>query len=447
MMSEPRLAQALGLRECVMIAVGGMMGSAVFGISGMTYAMAGPAVLISWLLGGLIMLIYSFNIAELATTFPRAGGIYVYPSETLGKTKAQKVFLGWIAAWSWLVCVVIGAGFSAIFIAGYLGAVFPGLQQYTVPVGVLWVILCWYLNIIGISQLGKINTVLTILLLLLCLGYICLGIGDINFSNFSPFFNTGSMGSRGILTAIPMAMLGYGSVIAIASIAEEIRDPQKIIPKAIGISQFIVVCFYFVMLFVTFGNLPWQELAPNTPQYFAPIEFAASKFAPGSILPVLISLAAVLAITTTMLVMIMDAGRILLALGRDGFLPKAFSSISDKYKTPSFSLTIVAAIAAIIAAFPAFAQQIVGTGSFTMAIMVILEVLSLMALKRNPVKTEGQFQLRLGSALPVLAIIAVIITVSQLDTASITMSAWLYLIAVIWFAIRYFSNKESFISA
>ena len=243
-----------------------------------------------------------------------------------------------------------------------------------------------------------------------------------------------------------MAMLGYGSVIAIASIAEEIRDPQKIIPKAIGISQFIVVCFYFVILFVTFGNLPWQELAPNTPQYFAPIEFAASKFAPGSILPVLISLAAVLAITTTMLVMIMDAGRILLALGRDGFLPKAFSSISDKYKTPSFSLTIVAAIAAIIAAFQHLPsklwEQVHYNGHHGNSGSAVTY-----GIKEKSVKTEGQFQLRLGSALPVLAIIAVIITVSQLDTASITMSAWLYLIAVIWFAIRYFSNKESFISA
>jgi APA family basic amino acid/polyamine antiporter len=446
-MTEPRLEQALGLRECVMIAVGGMMGSAVFGISGMTYAMAGPAALVSWLLGGLIMLLYSFNIAELATTFPRAGGIFVYPSETLGKTKAQKVFLGWIASWSWLICVVIGTGFSAIFIAGYLGAIFPGLQQYTVPIGVLWVILCWFLNVIGISQLGKINTVLTILLLLLCLGYIFLGIGNVDFANFSPFFNTGSMGSKGILASIPMAMLGYGSVIAIASIAEEIKDPQKTIPKAIGLSQLIVIIFYIVMLFVTFGNVYWQELAPNTPQFFAPIEYAASKFAPGSKLPVAISLAAILAITTTMLVMVMDAGRILLALGRAGFLPHVFSGISEKYKTPFFSLTIVGIISALIAAFPAFAQQIVGTGSFTMAVMVILEVLSLMALKKHPVHTQGKFELRWGPVAPVLAIIAVIITVSQLEAASITMSAWLYLIAVLWFAIRYFTDKEAFISA
>ena len=92
-----------------MMAIGGMVGSSIFTLSGVTYGMAGSAALVTWFLAGIILLLYALNIAELATTFPKSGGVYVYPHEVLGKTPKAKSFAGWIAAWSWLNVSIFGS--------------------------------------------------------------------------------------------------------------------------------------------------------------------------------------------------------------------------------------------------------------------------------------------------------------------------------------------------
>lgn len=441
------LKKVLGLKECIMIAVGGMIGSAIFGISGITYSLAGPAALLSWFLGGLIILLYALNVAELATTFPEAGGLYVYPSKTLGRTKSQRTFFGWIAAWSWLNVTILGTAFSAIFVSHYLGSLITAVKPYVVPMAVLWIAICWYANIRGASLMGKLSVFLTGFLILICLLFVGVGLGHVNFNNFSNFFSGGVMGSRGIITAIPMAMLGYGSVIAIASIAEEIKNPRRTVPRAIGSAVFITVAVYLLILFVTYGILTWQEVNPQSASYYAPLHAAVMKFASGNYwLTPLISVAALLAITTTMLVLIMDAGRTLLAMGRSKFLPEKFAAINEKYNTPAFGLTVAAAASAVIACFPQFIQQIVGTGSLTSGIMVIIVVFSLIAMRRKPKEIEDRFVVPGGNALPAITIIVVVVTLSQLTKDSFILSGWWYLIGILWFAFRYFTNRDLFTS-
>ena len=80
----------LSPKTCIMMGIGGMVGSAIFTLSGVTYGMAGPAAILAWMIAGTVLLLYSLNISELATTFPKSGGIYVYPHEVLGKTKVKK---------------------------------------------------------------------------------------------------------------------------------------------------------------------------------------------------------------------------------------------------------------------------------------------------------------------------------------------------------------------
>ena len=92
----------LGTLECVMILVGGMVGSAVFSLSGLTYAMAGAGTIVSWIIGGLILLLYGLETAELCSIYPESGGIFVFPHEALGKTRLGKEAWGWGAAWSLL---------------------------------------------------------------------------------------------------------------------------------------------------------------------------------------------------------------------------------------------------------------------------------------------------------------------------------------------------------
>lgn len=428
---------ALGFWECFTIAVGGMVGSAIFSLSGVTFSLAGPAAVLSWILGGIIVLIYALNVAEMATKFPRAGGIYVYPSESLGTSPVIRQLGGWLAGWSWVNVTILGTAFGAIFVAQYLGTIWPALGKYVVPLGFLTVVLVFLLNALGITLMGKANLILTAALGLICLIYVVAAAPHGSASNLVPFFS-GAMGPRGFITSIPIAMLAYGSVIAVASAAEEIRDPRRTIPRAMGISVLVVILGYSLILLATYSNIRAEEVTPGSFGFYAPLHFAISKFAPSSrILFALVSVAALLAIFTTMLVMIMDAGRTLMAMGRTGLLPRAFAYVHPGTKTPLVSLLFASGVAAVIACFPGFTMQIINTGSFAFAVLVCIMVVSVICSRIYRQDARALFVTPGGYALQVLALAAVVFTVTQLDRSALPLVGWWYLIGVGYFLLRW----------
>ncbi len=114
---------------------GGMIGSAIFSLSGMTILSAGPSAIISWVLGALILLAYGLQTAELASRYPpQSGGVFAFPALLLGKTREQgNLWGGWISAWAYLFGCIAGAAFSAIYIGIYLSVAFPIMGSWQVP--------------------------------------------------------------------------------------------------------------------------------------------------------------------------------------------------------------------------------------------------------------------------------------------------------------------------
>jgi len=121
MLEEPK---KLGLRDSTMILIGGMIGSAIFSLSGLTILSAGPASMISWVIAGIILFFYALQTAELSTIYPHSGGVYVFPAKALGKTHNQGRLNGWISSWAFLFGNVGGVAFSAMYIGIYLGVGF-----------------------------------------------------------------------------------------------------------------------------------------------------------------------------------------------------------------------------------------------------------------------------------------------------------------------------------
>lgn len=119
----------LSPKACILMAIGGMVGSAIFTLSGVTYGMAGASAIFTWIIAGGVLLLYSLNVSELATTFPESGGVYVYPHEVIGKTERMKDFAGWAAAWSWLNSTVFGTAFAAICVSTYLKEFVPAVKN------------------------------------------------------------------------------------------------------------------------------------------------------------------------------------------------------------------------------------------------------------------------------------------------------------------------------
>ena len=212
------MTKKLGTLECVMILVGGMVGSAIFSLSGLTYAMAGAATILTWIIGGGILLLYGVQTAELCTIYPESGGMFVFPYEALGKKRASKEAWGWLAAWSLLNVNIFGAGFSAIYVSTYLSQSFPALANYQILLAVVWSVACTLLCLFNITVAGRVNLVLTLALIALMLFYTIVSFtsGAFDPSNFTPFFGRGSLGNSGFISAIPVAMLAYGAIISVA---------------------------------------------------------------------------------------------------------------------------------------------------------------------------------------------------------------------------------------
>lgn len=433
----------LSMTDCIMIAIGGMVGSSIFTLSGVTYAMAGPGAVLSWVIAGVILLLYALNVAELATIYPRSGGIYIYPSEVLGSNKTQKSFFGWLAAWSWLNVSILGTAFSAIFVSNYLSAVLPAVQDYQVLVAVLWIALVFLLNALGISFMGKINLVLTGSLVVVCLVYVFNGFSSVDMANFTPFIGQGAMGSSGVLAAIPVAMLAYGSIIAVASIAEEIKDPKRTIPRAMGISVVATVAMYSLILFVTYGLAPASEFIGNDFAAYAPLNYAIVRSLPGKEwLSTLVSIGALLAISTTMLILVMDAGRTIMATASSGLLPKALTKVNEKTQTPVNALALGAIVAAIVACFPQFTMDIVNTGSFCSGITVAILTITLMVNRKKGIKQEGSFVVPGGYTVPIVTLLVLAVTLTQLESMAYVLSAYWYLAGLVIFILAYFMRKD-----
>lgn len=452
-MSNPS-GGGLTMRACIMIAIGGMVGSSIFTLSGVTYGMAGAGALLTWAIAGAVLLLYSLNISELATTFPKSGGIFVYPHEVLGRSKVGKDLAGWIAAWSWLNVSIFGSAFSAICVCTYLQEFIPAVKesaalQLVIPL--LWVAFAWWLNAKSINSMGKIHNILTLCLMVVLGVYIILGLTHGSAGNLTPLIG-GSMGGSGILAGIPIAMLAYGSIIAVASFAGEIQNPKKNIPKIIGTAVAITVAMYCLILLATFLMAPVDDFLADPGRQYYPLAYALTTGLQGRMgwLISIVPLSALLALTTNMSVMVLDASRTVMAIAQSGFLPKRLAQVHPTRKTPVAALTVVAVAAALLTLQPDLIWVIINTGSICSAITVAIIAVTLVTLRRKQqsgeIAAQGQFKVPGGAVFPVITIAVILVTLVLLyfgdggPTSFLLAGVW-YVIGFGIFGIKYAAGK------
>jgi len=425
---------SLGLLSCVTMIVGGMIGSAIFSLSGLTMFVAGPSAIVSWAIAATIMLIYGLCIAELATIFPKSGGVFVFPSKALGKTEKTGTLWGWISTWGYINANIVAVAFAAIYVATYLGAGFEIFNGMQVPLAIIAIVFCFLLNSLHISVAGKVNNLLVLGLLVSLVIFICVAMfgGEWDFEMLTPFFSQGTGASTGFLSAVPTAMVGYGSIVAIAFMVSEVKNPNKNVPKSIMIAMTIVVIVYGLIILATTGLVSAEFLEDNPGLRFIPLYAACfTKLMAYPWLAKVVSIAAVLALLTTMLVVLALTGRAIQASAQKKILPKIFAE-NGKTGTPIFATIVVAACSMIVACFPAFTQQIVGFGALFAAVTISINIVSLLvARKKNP-HIAGNFKAPGGKLLPIIALIFIIICYIP-DVLNGGWIIWTYSIA--WYAV------------
>lgn len=402
-------SKKIGLLSCIMILIGGMVGSAIFSLSGVTYAAAGPAVIITWILGGIILLLYGLETAELCTIYPKSGGIFIFPYEALGKTENTKVFWGWMASWSYLNVCIFGAGFSAIYIAQYLGVAWPFFSNI-----VLWaviaVVLVTVLCLFNISVAGVANIILVAGIIILCLIYAFSGFGAFNGANFAPFFTQGAAGGAGFVGQIPVSMLAFGAIVAVAYMVTQVKDPRKTVPKSMIISMIITIALYVIILVATVGMVAASFYIENPGMQYIPL-FAAAWTVLYNLpwLPGVISIAATLALLSTMLVLVMNGAWTLQAAAEYKLLPKFLGKVNPKTGTPVAAVLVVGIITLIFALFPDLTSVMTNTGAIANALCVVIISIALLKARKGHEYQPGDFRLKGGAFLPILTIILILV--------------------------------------
>lgn len=267
----------LKLGACVMILIGGMFGSAIFSLSGLTIANAGPASLISWFAAAPIMLLYGLLMAELACYYPKSGGVYVFPAKAFRGDKGK--FLAWLSCWSYIIGNFAAIAFSAIYVGVYLGAVFPEVANFQTPIAIASFLFVLVLNIIKVKRTGQINNIMVAALIILMVVFVGVAISNSSFDvkNFVPFFGQGQAGTFGFVSMVPIALMSYSAIVAVAFMANEVEDPKKTIPRASFISVIVLAILYCLILFATLGIVTADYLSQNPDLEMIPLFAACAK--------------------------------------------------------------------------------------------------------------------------------------------------------------------------
>lgn len=354
--------------------------------------------------------LYGIQVAELSIRYPHSGGVFVFPAKAMGKTEKEGKIWGFISAWGYIISNIIAVAFSAIYVATYMGVGFEALANLQIPLAIAAVVLVTILNLMKITDAGKFNNILVGGLILTMVLYICIAFfsGTWSAANFSPFFSQGAMGTTGFITAIPNAMVGYGSVAAIAFLVSEVKNPNRTVPKSMAISMVLVVLLYLLMIIATMGNITTQLLIDNPGFRFIPM-FAAAFTSLASVpwLSKLISIAALLALLTTMLVVLSLNARAVSSMADGGMLPKPLAKL-NKNGVPGTATVTLAIICMVLSCFPSLTELLVNLGSVSAAITIVIVCASLICARKKVPHQEGNDKAPGGNFISILTIVLIV---------------------------------------
>ncbi|HEV7965114.1 MAG TPA: amino acid permease [Actinoplanes sp.] len=366
---EHRLRRDLSALDLAAFGIGVIVGTGIFVLTGQQAAVnAGPAIVLSFVLAGIVCALAAMCYAEFASTVPVAGSAYTFAYATLGE------FIAWIIGWDLCLELALGASVVSRGWSAYLQRLLhlptwlagdkavPDWGAILV-VGALGVVM-----VVGMKMSSRVTKVLVAVKLAVVLFVIGLGVFFIRAANYSPFIPPAQPAPRssggneplfqvlagvtpqhfgwfGILAAAAIVFFAYIGFDVVATTAEETRNPQRDMPRGIIGSLAICALLYVAVSVVVTGMTKYTNL--NTG---APLAKAFDEVGQGWAAN-LISLGAICGITTVILVLMLGQTRVFFAMSRDGLLPPAVGKVHPRFGTPWIITMITCAVVAVLAGF------------------------------------------------------------------------------------------------
>jgi len=332
--SHRRLKKELGLFDVFAVSTGAMFSSGFFLLPGLAAAQAGPSVALAYLIAGVLILPAMFSAGELATALPRAGGAYYFLDRSLGP------LAGTIGGLGTYFALTLKTAFALIGIGAY-AAFFVDLPIKAVAIALTLVFVV--INIVGAKETTTLQRILVSILLVVLAFFTIQGLmyvgwdqpASLTLERQTPFLR---FGLDGLLSTVGFVFVSYAGLTKVASIAEEVKNPDRNIPLGMMLSLGITTFIYVAGVFIMVSVLEFGDLSAD----LTPVATAADQFfswLPGRWGLMLIVIAALAAFASTGNAGLMSASRYPLAMARDRLLPAWFATLG-RYNTPFPSIVV-----------------------------------------------------------------------------------------------------------
>jgi basic amino acid/polyamine antiporter, APA family len=435
---EGGMERVLGTFGLTMLGIGCIIGTGIFVLTGVAAAdYSGPALVISFIIAAIACACAALCYSEFAAMVPVAGSAYTYGYIALGE------FWAWVIGWDLILEYAFAIGAVAIGWSGYFANIMSNLG-FALPVALVKapyeggiinlpamaiIALVTWINIRGVRQSSAVNNVIVAIKLVVVLLFIALGFGHVNPANWEPFMPYGWSGVFSGASVIFFAYIGFD---AVSTAAEEVKNPQKDLPRGIILSLVICTILYIIVSGILTGMVPYLDFKGQA----APVAFALQQvgYHWGA---AVVSVGAICGLTSVLLVMLFGQSRILFVMSRDGLLPGVFGHIHQKYKTPARSSLIIGVITAIVAGFLPIGVVAELTNIGTLCAFMIVAAAIIVLRKKAPDRPRA-FKCPFVPLVPILAIVFCGILIWMLpEVTQIRFIIWLVLGMFIYFGYSY----------
>lgn len=400
------------------VGIANIIGAGIFVLSGVATGIAGPAVIMSFAVAGLIAMMTALSAAELSSFIVETGASYAYTKRAFGRL--WSFLVGWFKYFDYMVsAAAVSIGFAAYFTSLFgLDGVLPLLLTAIGMPAALCV-----LNIIGVKETTTATSVMVLIkifaiVFLLMVGGFYLS-QHFTIEHYTPFFATGFGGMLNGAAIIFFVFIGFNTV---TMMSEETKNPTRTIPRALMIAFAVTFVLYMCVAFLLVGVLDWHDASKDA----HPLGTIASIVSENQMFFDFISFSALIATGSVVLSSILGGTRASFAMGRDRLLPHHFEKISSRFGTPYFSIIVGGIIITVFAGiFYNNIDSIASIVNFGSLFTYLFVNLSVLKLRRKEPQTVRLFRVPLYPAIPIIGAVSCIGLMYFLsDSAKLVSTLW-----------------------